>query len=93
MDNIRSYIDGCLAKRGLEVSYVLQCQSSSGTAEQKLAYKVYRAGRGDGDYVLWFGNGFTPEVIEDCEQLGEILGVCVMSAGDFCEGVLNGTVQ
>jgi hypothetical protein len=90
--HLESYLKSCLKRGGVERSFLLECQSCTGDAEQKLAYKILLAAKVEGDrpIVVWFGNGFTSEVVEDCQWLADRLGVLLMSAGEFAQMALAG---
>jgi hypothetical protein len=92
MQNLENYLKNCLKKGGVERSFLLQCENSTGDAEQKLAYKILLAAKVEGDHpvVVWFGNGFSDEVVENCQWLADRLGVILMSAGEFAQMALAG---
>jgi len=70
----------------------LQCQSCSGSAEEKLAMKYLQALRGDTPaFVLWFGNGFTDGLIQYFEnQPSEQSFLGCLSIEKFCTMALEG---
>lgn len=92
MQNLESYLKNCLKKGGVERSFLLECENSTGDAEQKLAYRILLAGKAESDrpIVVWFGSGFTSEVVEDCQWLADRLDVVLMSAGEFAQKALVG---
>jgi hypothetical protein len=89
--NIQEYIESCLKRSEKSYPYLLQCQSCSGSAKEKIAMKMLEAEQAnEPTWVLWFGNGFDLKFIEKCQKFpvrGNYLGL--LSVGDFCEMVIK----
>jgi hypothetical protein len=97
MKNISDYIESCLIRGGYQkddraFDLTIQCQSCSGSAQEKLGAKIILAELGNmPTYVVYFGNGFTSEFIEKMESVpirGNYLGL--NNVADFCQQALNG---
>jgi hypothetical protein len=97
MKNISDYIESCLIRGGYQkddraFDLTIQCQSCSGSAQEKLGAKILLAELGDmPTYVVYFGNGFTSKFVEKMESVpirGNYLRV--NNVADFCQQALNG---
>jgi hypothetical protein len=91
MKTIREYIESCLKRSEKSYQYLLQCQSCSGSAKEKIAMKILEAEQAtEPTWVIWFGNGFDLNFIKKCGRFpvrGNYLGL--LSVGDFCEMVIE----
>jgi hypothetical protein len=91
MLTIDNYIKACITRSQKEYNYFLQCQSCSGSAQEKLAYKILLAEQAPSEtWVVWFGNGFDDNFIKKVQNFpvrGNYKGL--LSVGDFCELVLK----
>jgi hypothetical protein len=97
MKNISDYVESCLIRGGYQkddraFDLTIDCQSCSGSAQEKLGAKIILAELGDmPTYVVYFGNGFNGKFIEKMESVpirGNYLGL--NSVADFCQQALNG---
>lgn len=92
MKTIQSYIESCLVRGKLSAKYELQCQSCSGSAQEKIGLKILEAEFAEEPtYVVWFGNGFDRKFIETCKRFpvrGNFKGL--LSVEEFCQKALAG---
>lgn len=92
MKTIESYIQSCLNRSGSKISHTLQCQSCSGSAQEKLGYAILAAEfASEPTVVVWFGNGFSANFIQTCQAFpvrGNYIGL--MSVEEFCTKALAG---
>lgn len=91
-NNLEEYIKCLLERKQKEIPFLLQVQHTSGSAKEKIIYKIWKAKELGINYVLWFGNGFDLEFIDFCKTNAETAGICFLGATDFCQKVIEGGI-
>lgn len=95
MKTVNDYIASCLKRSDSEINYFLQCQSCSGSAQEKIAFKILKAEHAIAPtVVIWFGDGFDPKFLETCANFpvrGNYLGL--LSVEEFCTKALAGAYR